>query len=164
MIITQTPLRIGLLGGGTDLPGYYRERWEEDMITAFLDGWLTGDPETDEYITTQAWPGWAEVTSVIGLAGRGWATDTLDAALRNPENLLSSTQPVNTGDVGTGSTDGTTGTNSYGIFAQSLGGGGGNGGLAISADAGSSTVAEALLTAPSSCRRASNSASATATG
>ena len=26
MIITQTPLRIGLLGGGTDLPGYYRER------------------------------------------------------------------------------------------------------------------------------------------
>jgi D-glycero-alpha-D-manno-heptose-7-phosphate kinase len=26
MIITQTPLRIGLIGGGTDLPGYYRER------------------------------------------------------------------------------------------------------------------------------------------
>jgi D-glycero-alpha-D-manno-heptose-7-phosphate kinase len=25
MIITQTPLRIGLLGGGTDLPSYYRE-------------------------------------------------------------------------------------------------------------------------------------------
>ncbi|MBV9382479.1 MAG: hypothetical protein JOY82_02680 [Streptosporangiaceae bacterium] len=25
MIITQTPLRIGLLGGGTDLPGYYRQ-------------------------------------------------------------------------------------------------------------------------------------------
>jgi D-glycero-alpha-D-manno-heptose-7-phosphate kinase len=25
MIITQTPLRIGLLGGGTDLPGYYLE-------------------------------------------------------------------------------------------------------------------------------------------
>ena len=25
MIITQTPLRIGLLGGGTDLPEYYRE-------------------------------------------------------------------------------------------------------------------------------------------
>ena len=23
MIITQTPLRIGLLGGGTDLPDYY---------------------------------------------------------------------------------------------------------------------------------------------
>jgi D-glycero-alpha-D-manno-heptose-7-phosphate kinase len=25
MIITQTPLRVGLLGGGTDLPAYYRE-------------------------------------------------------------------------------------------------------------------------------------------
>src|SRR6201987_51407 len=25
MIITQTPLRIGLLGGGTDLPDYYRQ-------------------------------------------------------------------------------------------------------------------------------------------
>ena len=25
MIITQTPLRVGLLGGGTDLPEYYRE-------------------------------------------------------------------------------------------------------------------------------------------
>lgn len=25
MIITQTPLRIGLIGGGTDLPGYYQE-------------------------------------------------------------------------------------------------------------------------------------------
>jgi D-glycero-alpha-D-manno-heptose-7-phosphate kinase len=25
MIITQTPLRVGLLGGGTDLPDYYRE-------------------------------------------------------------------------------------------------------------------------------------------
>src|SRR6516162_5504575 len=25
MIVTQTPLRIGLLGGGTDLPSYYRE-------------------------------------------------------------------------------------------------------------------------------------------
>src|SRR6266536_3903030 len=25
VIITQTPLRVGLLGGGTDLPSYYRE-------------------------------------------------------------------------------------------------------------------------------------------
>ena len=25
MIITQTPLRVGLLGGGTDRPEYYRE-------------------------------------------------------------------------------------------------------------------------------------------
>ena len=25
MIITQTPLRIGLVGGGTDIPDYYRQ-------------------------------------------------------------------------------------------------------------------------------------------
>jgi len=25
VIVTQTPLRVGLVGGGTDLPGYYRE-------------------------------------------------------------------------------------------------------------------------------------------
>jgi hypothetical protein len=52
------------------LPRYYREQWEQDMIGAFLDGWLTGDPELDEYISRVAWPGWAEVTSVAGLAVR----------------------------------------------------------------------------------------------
>ena len=26
------------------LPGWYRERWEDDMAAAFLDSWLTGDP------------------------------------------------------------------------------------------------------------------------
>jgi len=52
------------------LPGYYREQWEQDMTGAFLDGWLTGDPEADEYISRVAWPGWAEVTSVAGLAAR----------------------------------------------------------------------------------------------
>jgi hypothetical protein len=52
------------------LPGWYRQRWEEDMITALLDGWLTGDPATDEYIGRAAWPGCAEVASVAGLAVR----------------------------------------------------------------------------------------------
>ena len=52
------------------LPGWYRERWEQDMLAAFLDGWLTGDPEADEYISQAAWPGWAEVASVAGLAVR----------------------------------------------------------------------------------------------
>jgi hypothetical protein len=52
------------------LPRYYRAQWEQDMIGAFLDGWLTGDPESDEYISRVARPGWAEVTSVAGLAAR----------------------------------------------------------------------------------------------
>src|SRR3984885_15182530 len=52
------------------LPGYYRERWEEDMVAAFLDGWLTGDAEADEFINKVARPEWAEVASVVGLAAR----------------------------------------------------------------------------------------------
>jgi len=52
------------------LPGYYRGKWEQDMVAAFLDSWLTGDPEADEYITKAARPSWAEVASVAGLAVR----------------------------------------------------------------------------------------------
>jgi len=52
------------------LPGWYREQWEEDMVAAFLDSWLTGDPEADEYISKTAGPSWAEVASVTGLAAR----------------------------------------------------------------------------------------------
>jgi hypothetical protein len=52
------------------LPGYYRERWEEDMVAAFLDSWLTGDPYTDECVLEFCKPGWQEVASVVLLAGR----------------------------------------------------------------------------------------------
>ncbi len=52
------------------LPAYYRERWEEDMVAAFLDSWLTGDPEADAYITRVAGPSWAEIGSVVGLTIR----------------------------------------------------------------------------------------------
>jgi hypothetical protein len=52
------------------LPGWYREQWEQDMVAAFLDSWLTGDKEADDYISTAAGPGWAEVASVAGLAVR----------------------------------------------------------------------------------------------
>jgi hypothetical protein len=52
------------------LPGWYREQWEEDMVAAFLDSWLTGDPEADEYISKAAGPSWTEVASVAGLAVR----------------------------------------------------------------------------------------------
>jgi hypothetical protein len=52
------------------LPGWYRQQWEQDMVAAFLDTWLTGDPEADEYINEVAWPSVAEITSVAGLAVR----------------------------------------------------------------------------------------------
>jgi hypothetical protein len=52
------------------LPGWYREQWEQDMVAAFLDSWLTGDPEADAYISEAAGPGWAEVASVVRLAVR----------------------------------------------------------------------------------------------
>src|ERR1700722_5812229 len=56
------------------LPGWYREQWEQDMVAAFVDSWLTGDPEADEYITRAAGPGWAETASVAGLAARLYLT------------------------------------------------------------------------------------------
>ena len=52
------------------LPGYYRQRWEEDMVAAFLDSWLTGDPEDDDAILEFCKPTWPEVASVTGLAAR----------------------------------------------------------------------------------------------
>ena len=52
------------------LPGWYREQWEEDMVAAFLDSWLTGDAAADAYIDKAARPGWAETASVAGLATR----------------------------------------------------------------------------------------------
>jgi hypothetical protein len=52
------------------LPRWYRDKWEEDMVAAFLDSWLTGDQEADEYITKAAGPSWAEDASVVGLAAR----------------------------------------------------------------------------------------------
>lgn len=39
MIITQTPLRIGLVGGGTDLPGYYLEHGGR-VLNAAIDKYI----------------------------------------------------------------------------------------------------------------------------
>ena len=52
------------------LPGWYRQQWEEDMVAAFLDSWLIGDPEADEAILAFCRPGWGEQASVVGLAVR----------------------------------------------------------------------------------------------
>ena len=50
------------------LPGYYRQRWEQDMVAAFLDSWLTGDPDDRRVPSSSsasragrrppAWPAW----------------------------------------------------------------------------------------------------------
>ncbi|HEY2640243.1 MAG TPA: hypothetical protein VGI66_10230 [Streptosporangiaceae bacterium] len=52
------------------LPGWYREQWEQDMVAAFLDSWLTGDAYTDECVLEFCKPAWTEVASVILLAAR----------------------------------------------------------------------------------------------
>ena len=52
------------------LPGYYRDAWEEDMVAAFLDGWLTGDTDEDSVTMEYARPGRAEIASVAALAAR----------------------------------------------------------------------------------------------
>lgn len=52
------------------LPGYYREAWQEDMVAAFLDTWMTGDPDEDSVTMEFDRPGWREVVSVAALAGR----------------------------------------------------------------------------------------------
>jgi hypothetical protein len=52
------------------LPGYYRAKWEEDMVAAFLDSSLTGDPDEDQFILEFGKPAWPEVASVADLAAR----------------------------------------------------------------------------------------------
>ncbi len=52
------------------LPGYYRARWEEDMVAAYLDSQITGDEDEDEYNFEFGRPAWPEVASVAALAAR----------------------------------------------------------------------------------------------
>ena len=52
------------------LPGYYRDKWEEDMVAAFLDSWMTGDPDEDSVIMEYDRPTRQEIASVIALAAR----------------------------------------------------------------------------------------------
>src|SRR5262252_7911651 len=55
------------------LPGYYRQRWEEDMVAAFLDSWHSGDPEDDEWAPEFCKPTWGEVASVAARLHLGGA-------------------------------------------------------------------------------------------
>jgi len=52
------------------LPGYYRDKWEQDMVAAFLDSWMTGDPDEDSVTMEYDRPTRQEIASVIALAAR----------------------------------------------------------------------------------------------
>jgi len=52
------------------LPAYYRSTWEQDMVAAFLESSLTGDPDEDEWVLEFSKPPWREIASVVGLAVR----------------------------------------------------------------------------------------------
>lgn len=49
LVISQTPLRVSFFGGGTDLPGYYREHGGRVLSFAI-----------DKYVYVALKPGWAE--------------------------------------------------------------------------------------------------------
>jgi hypothetical protein len=48
------------------LPGYYRDKWEEDMVAAFLDSWMTGDPDEDS-VTMES------TTAPAGRKSQAWS-------------------------------------------------------------------------------------------
>ena len=52
------------------LPRYYREQWEDDMVAAFLDSWVSGDPDDDAWALEFCKPTRGDVASVAGLAAR----------------------------------------------------------------------------------------------
>jgi hypothetical protein len=52
------------------LPGYYRRTWGQDMVAAFLESSLTGDPDEDARIIEFSRIPWGEAASVAGLAFR----------------------------------------------------------------------------------------------
>ena len=58
------------------LPGYYREQWEEDMVATLLDGWLTGDPEADKYVTKAARPATLATSGQVGLQNSRMASSS----------------------------------------------------------------------------------------
>jgi hypothetical protein len=52
------------------LPASYRQRWEEDMVAAFLESVTPEDPEEAEFVQDYGRPSWPEVASVVALALR----------------------------------------------------------------------------------------------
>ncbi|WP_163510308.1 hypothetical protein [Fodinicola acaciae] len=52
------------------LPAAYRQRWQDDMVDAFLESTRTGDPEADDYQRDYGRPSLSETGSVVALAVR----------------------------------------------------------------------------------------------
>ena len=52
------------------LPVAYRERWEEDMVEAFMASAETDDPDHADFLADYGRPSWSEVASVAALAVR----------------------------------------------------------------------------------------------
>ena len=52
------------------LPPSYRQRWEEDMVAAFLESVTPDNPEEAEYVRDFGRPSRSEIFSVVGLALR----------------------------------------------------------------------------------------------
>ncbi|MFE0590129.1 hypothetical protein [Micromonospora echinospora] len=52
------------------LPAGYRQRWEDDMVAAYLDSVDTGDPETTADVLDCGRPSLSEVASIVTLAVR----------------------------------------------------------------------------------------------
>ena len=62
------------------LPGYYRDKWEEDMVAAFLDSWMTGDPDEDSVARTRDEEDQEQCRSSSGRARRpSWPACSLRA-------------------------------------------------------------------------------------
>lgn len=52
------------------LPVSYRQVWEPDMVSAFLDSMDAGDREINDYLADHGRPSWREVASIAVLAAR----------------------------------------------------------------------------------------------
>ena len=78
------------------LPGYYRDQWEEDMVAAFLDSWLTGDPDEDSVTMEYDRPSRPEVAVnananaqiAIIVAGQTWGVPFTSQPLTNGQFVI----------------------------------------------------------------------------
>ena len=110
LIITRTPLRITLGGGGTDLPSYYR-RFGGSLIAAAINKYIfvsLNRTFTPGYLSSiQRWNEWTRSTkSTTPLSERPYARSELEPAL----------ELVSVADIPTGTGLGSSGTFTVGLL------------------------------------------------